>query len=228
MSLERRLAREIAARLSRACETRGRAALLVSGGRALVRLFEELRTQVLDWSCVSIALADECWVHPADPQSNERIVRQVLLRKNAAAARFVGLKNAAPSPLLGAEAAWQALASVPRPFDVTVLGMGDDGDTASLLPGSPNLPKALDPSAAGACVAMWARSAPHARLSLNLSALLDSRQIWILISGEEKLRTYRTACSSDCVEEMPIRAILHQERTPVQVIWGAAAAAQVF
>jgi 6-phosphogluconolactonase len=225
MSLERRLAREIATRLSRACVTRGRAALLVSGGRSLIRLFEELRTQVLDWSRVCIALADECWVHPEDPQSNERVVREVLLRENAAAAQFVGLKNSAPSPVLGADAAWEALAKVPRPFDVTVLGMGDDGHTASLFPGAPNLPQALDRSAAGACVAMWSRSAPHARLSLNLSALLDSRQIWILILGEEKLRAYRTACSSDSVEEMPIRGILYQERTPVEVIWGAAGAA---
>ena len=76
------------------------------------------------------------------------------------------------------------MARVPRPFDVTVLGMGDDGHTASLFPHSPNLHAALDPSAAAGCVGMRAPTEPHARLSLNLAALLDSRQVYILILGD--------------------------------------------
>jgi 6-phosphogluconolactonase len=215
------LAAVIAARLTRATASRRRASLVVSGGHSPIRLFGELRKQELDWDRVVIALADERWVDPADPGSNERLVREGLLREKAAAARLIGLKNSATSPLLGADAAWKGLAEVPRPFDVTVLGMGSDGHTASLFPGSPGLRSALDPSAPAACVAMWSPTAPHARLSLNLSALLDSRHVSVLILGEQKLRTYGKACSGSSVEEMPIRGILHQPRVPVDVFWAA-------
>lgn len=213
------IAGDIAALLTRAVAARGVASLVVSGGHSPTKLFERLRGQAVDWTRVCVALADERWVEPADPASNERLVREVLLRDQAAAARFQGLKNAAPSPDLGAVAAWETFARVPRPFDMTVLGMGDDGHTASLFPGSPNLRSALNPAAAAGCVGMWAPTPPHPRLSLNLSALLDSRRIAILISGEAKWRTYRAAAQNGAIEEMPVRAVLRQQRTPVEVIW---------
>jgi 6-phosphogluconolactonase len=218
-ALSRRLASDIAAQLTRAIALRGTASLVVSGGRSPIKLFEQLRVQTLDWGRVCVALADERWVEPTDAGSNERLVREELLRDNAAAARFSGLKNAAPSPDLGAVSAWETFARVPRPFDMTVLGMGDDGHTASLFPGSPNLRSALNPAAAAGCVGMWAPVAPQPRLSLNLSALLDSRRLVILINGEAKLATYRAACESGAVEDMPVRAVLRQQRTPVEVTW---------
>jgi len=218
-ALSRALAGEIAAQLTDAIAKRGLASLVVSGGRSPVKMFERLCMQPLDWSRVCIALADERWVDPADADSNERLVRDVLLRERAAAARFSGLKNAAPSPDLGAVSAWETFARVPRPFDMTVLGMGDDGHTASLFPQSPNLRSALNPAAVAGCVGMWAPVAPQPRLSLNLSALLDSRRVVILIAGEAKWRTYLKACEDGAVEEMPVRAVLRQQRTPVEVLW---------
>ena len=213
------VASDMAAQLARAITARGQAGLLVSGGHSPARLFEQLRTRVLDWSRVSIALVDERWVEPTDPGSNERMVREALLRDGAAAARFFGLKNTAPSPDLGAAAAWNASARMPRPVEITVLGMGDDGHTASFFPGSPNLKSALDLEAPEGCIGMWSPSAPRERLSLNLSALLDSRRILIFILGEAKLRTYAAACGPGRVEEMPVRAVLRQQRVPVEVVW---------
>ncbi len=218
-ALARELAGEIAADLARAIASRGRASLIVSGGRTPARLFESLRSQELDWSRVRIGLADERWVAPEDAASNERLVRETLLAGRPAAAGFTGMKNGAPTPDRGAVAAWESFARVPRPFDVLLLGMGDDGHTASLFPGSPNLAAALDPATAAGCVAMWAPVAPQPRMSLNLAALLDSRRILILIAGEAKWRTYRTAAGPGAVEEMPVRALLRQRRTPVEVAW---------
>ena len=218
-TLSRELATLIAGNLTAAVGARGLASLVVSGGRSPVRLFEILRTQPLDWDRVCVALADERWVSPEDPGSNERLVRDFLLKDHAASARFLGLKNGAPTPDLGAVSAWETFARVPRPFDAVILGMGDDGHTASLFPRSPNLPNALNQAAAAACVGMWAPVAPHPRLSLNLSALLDSRRVVVLIAGESKWRTYAAACSPGPVEDMPIRAVLRQARTPVDVMW---------
>lgn len=218
-TLADQLARTMAVSLEKAIAQRGRASLVVSGGNSPVKLFERLRVHPLDWSRVTVALADERWVDPPDPASNETLVRGVLLRDRAAAARFVGLKNAAPSPELGAASAWEAYASVPRPFDATVLGMGDDGHTASLFPHSPRLRDALDREAAPGCVAMRSPTPPQARMSLSLSALLDSRRIYLLILGEAKWRTLNEALGPGPIEEMPVRAVLREEHTPVEVVW---------
>jgi 6-phosphogluconolactonase len=217
VSLE--LAARITATLTAAIASRGVASLVVSGGRSPVRLFELLRAQPLDWSRVCIALADERWVDPADAASNEKLVRDVLLKDRASAARFLGLKNGAPTPDLGAVSAWETFARVPRPFDAVLLGMGDDGHTASLFPGSPNLPSALNERAVAGCVGMWSPVPPQPRLSLNLTALLDSRRVVVLITGESKWRTFAVACSPGPVQDMPIRAVLRQSRTPVDVMW---------
>jgi 6-phosphogluconolactonase len=213
------LAGAIAANLSAAIAQRGLASLVVSGGNSPKQLFQALRKRPLDWSRVRVALADERWVEPADAGSNEKLVRDNLLRDGAAQARFTGLKNAAASPELGAASAWETFAGVPRPFDVTVLGMGDDGHTASLFPRSPSLRAALDPDAPAGCVGMRAPTEPHERLSLNLAALLGSRLVYILLLGEPKLETFTAASGPGPVEEMPVRAVLRQDRTPVEVVW---------
>jgi 6-phosphogluconolactonase len=218
-TLSRELASRITAILGAAIAARGLASLVVSGGRSPQRLFEILHSQPLDWSRVCIALADERWVPPEDEASNEHLVRSSLLKGGAAAARLHGLKNGAPTPDLGAVSAWETFARVPRPFDAVILGMGDDGHTASLFPGSPNLPSALNPAAAAGCVGMWSPVPPKARLSLNLTALLDSRRITLLITGDSKWRTLCAAREPGPEQDMPIRAVLRQSRTPVEVMW---------
>jgi 6-phosphogluconolactonase len=218
-ALSLKLAGQVSAGLSAAIAARGSASLVVSGGKSPTKLFEHLRAQALDWSRVCVALADERWVDPTDASSNEKFVRDVLLKEHASAAKFIGLKNAAPTPDVGAVAAWETFARVPRPFDMVILGMGDDGHTASLFPASPNLANALNPNAVAGCVGMWSPIAPQARLRLNLSALLDSRRIVILINGAQKWSTFTTASESGSIADMPIRAVLRQTRTPVEVMW---------
>src|SRR5580698_518432 len=88
------LAADVAQTLARAIDARGEASLIVSGGKTPIPFFERLRAQSIEWRRVCVALADERWVEPADPGSNERMVREVLLKDRAAEARFSGLKNA--------------------------------------------------------------------------------------------------------------------------------------
>ena len=218
-ALARALAGELKVDLEEAIGARKQASLVVSGGRTPARLFEHLHAEKVDWPKVWITLADERWVEPTADASNERMVREKLLIGAASDARFVGLKNPAPTPEAGADWAWRALSRVPRPFDVVVLGIGDDGHTASLFPGSLALSRALDASAPPGCVAVNALATPHARVSLNLAALLDARRIVIHIEGESKWQVYQRARVPGSAAELPVRAVLHQKEVPVDVFW---------
>jgi 6-phosphogluconolactonase len=218
-ALARALAGEIQVDLQEAIAARGHASLVVSGGRTPVTLFHQLATEKLSWAKVSITLADERWVDLQDADNNERLVRAELIRERAAIAQFHGLKNTAATPQAGADWAWRSLARIARPFDVVVLGMGDDGHTASLFPDSPHLAEALDTSRPPGCVAMQAPVKPQARLSLNLSALLDTRRIILHIQGETKWAVYQAAKAHGPVARLPVRAVLHQQEVPLDVFW---------
>jgi len=214
-----RLSERIAEGLRAALTVRGAASLIVSGGKTPQALFQRLARAPLDWGQVWIGLADERWVGTGEAASNERFVREHLLVSEAAAARFIGMKNAAADPVLGAASTWNAYKRIPRPFDFVLLGMGDDGHTASLFPGSPALQSALDLHSAPACVAMVAPVDPCSRLSLNLPALTDTREIIIASTGESKWRVFRAACAAGSELEYPVRAILRQDRAPVDFFW---------
>lgn len=219
VALAHALSGEIKVDLEEAIAVRGTASLVVSGGRTPTRLFEQLRTEVLDWSKVWITLADERWVETTSAASNEKFVRETLLTGLAGSAHFVGLKNPAPAPEAGADWATRALTRVPHPFDVVLLGMGEDGHTASLFPGSLALNKALDRSVAPRCIAINALRAPHARLSLNLSALLDARRVILHIEGAAKWQVYQRAKTPGPVAELPVRSVLQQKEVPTDVYW---------
>jgi 6-phosphogluconolactonase len=195
------------------------ASLAVPGGRTPVALFERLSGAELDWDDVWITLTDERWVDATSSSSNEKLVRDHLLREAAAEANFVGLKNASAEAHAGARLSWSSVAELPRPFDFMLLGMGDDGHVASLFPDSPGLAVALDPSQPPGCVAMTAPEPPRARLSLNLRALLDSRRIAVLIVGDAKWATYERARVRGPAVDMPVRALLQQQNVPVSVYW---------
>ncbi len=195
------------------------ASLVVPGGHTPTPLFDRLSEAELDWPNAWVTLTDERWVDAQSSASNERLVRDHLLRNAAEHANFVGLKNAQPDPHAGASASWSAVAELPRPFDFVLLGMGDDGHIASLFPDSPGLAAAMDLTAAPGCVGMTAPSSPRARLSLNLRALLDSRRIALLIVGQAKWATYERARARGPAVDMPVRALLAQQNVPLSIYW---------
>jgi 6-phosphogluconolactonase len=213
------LAQDIAQALREALDLRSSASLAVPGGRTPVGLFERLSRATLEWRRVRVTLTDERWVDAASADSNEQLVRAHLLKHAAAAATLTGLKNSALDPQVGAAASWQGLTSLSRPFDFVLLGMGDDGHFASLFPHARELAAALDPNGPPGCVAMRAPVPPHQRLSLNLSALLDARRIGLLIVGDTKRAVIERSQSDGPAVDLPVRALLRQERVPVTVYW---------
>lgn len=198
----RALADLLAERLDSAVRARGQAALVVSGGSSPVAMFHALREKDLPWSSVTVLPSDERDVPAGHPDRNDAMIQRELLSGPAAAARLVSLLP--PGDL-------------PKRFDAVVLGMGADGHTASLFPGSPQLRSALTsehPLEKLELPQMGTR-----RVSLTPSALLDTASLSLLFFGEEKRRVYETAREGQDAEALPLRVILNQNRVPVTVFW---------
>lgn len=217
--LAKELADEVARFLTEAIRHRNKASLVVSGGSTPKPLFNHLSQKKIDWRKVTITLADERWVDPSNPESNEYLVRSQLLLSEAAAATFIGLKNEAPTPYDGEEQCNARLEAIGSPFDLVILGMGGDGHTASLFPQAERLPEAVNMHSRRKCTAITPPEAPHERMTMTLPALLDSRRIIVHITGEDKKQILDKAIAEGAAEDMPIRYILRQQKTPVHIFW---------
>jgi 6-phosphogluconolactonase len=219
-ALDQQLANTIANELKQAIAQRGSAGLAVSGGRTPAGMFKALRNNDLDWSRVMITLVDERWVQPDHADSNERLTRDNLLQDAAAAATFISLVNQADTPHVALADIEARLASMPNPIDVVILGMGDDGHTASLFPNAAELEQACASSALLAAVTPPV--APHQRITLTLSTIVKSPKVIVHITGEGKKTLLQDAMSADVAltEQYPIRRVLDQVAA-ADVFWAA-------
>lgn len=217
-SLSAALADSSARCLADALSQRRRAALVVPGGRTPAPWFQRLREAELEWSRIDVTLSDERWVEPTESASNEALVRRELLQGRAAAARFTGLKTTAATAADGAAAAWQQLEAIARPFDLVVLGMGEDGHFASLFPDDPASSAGLSPATTPGCVAVQAPAEPRERLSLNLCALLQCRRLALLVTGEHKWSLLEQQQQGGA-SPLPVRTLLRQQVAPLSIWW---------
>ncbi len=215
------LANVISERLEAAIQQRGQASFVTSGGSTPSALYDVLRNAPVAWDKVFVTTSDERWVPLGGEGSNEKLVRDHLLQGKAATAHFIGLRTSHETPALAQAETHQRLSELPRPYDVTLVGMGPDSHTASLYPHAPGLAEAMDlrRDALTAAVNPVEAAGSNLRLSLSLKALLDSRLIVILMRGDEKLAVYRNALAGTDAIEAPVRALIHQTTTPVEVWW---------
>ena len=215
------LTAHIVKELQKAINKKGHASIAVSGGKTPIPLFKLLSQQDLDWHNVFITLVDDRWVDDTDDASNEKLVLTYLLQNKAKLANFVGLKNSCDNPFDGAEITDKILNKIPMPFDVLILGMGEDGHTASLFPGAANLMAGLDMKSGRKVVGMTPLTAPLDRITLTLPTILDSQNIYLHLVGESKMQVLEQAEKGDDINQMPIRAILQQNKVNVIGFWTA-------
>lgn len=217
--LAQALADAVAENLNAGLDERGEASLAVSGGSTPKRFFEVLGARDdIDWAGVTVTLVDERWVDESSDRSNARLVKENLLTGSAAAAKFVPLYAGTEEPdAAGIAQANGAVAQVPVPFDAVILGMGNDGHTASFFPGGDALQEALN--AEGPVVAIRAPGAGEPRVTFTLPRLLQTRVLYLHIEGEEKAQVLDKALETGPVETMPVRAVLSQSHIPVSLYW---------
>ncbi len=214
-----KLASDIAEKLSRRIAENGRALLLVSGGSTPLVLFKHLSEKEIDWSKVVISLADERWVDASHCDSNEKLVKENLLRSKAAAATFLSLTSGHDSPVEGEAVVNERLRKLIEDegysIDVLVLGMGEDGHTASLFPRAKQLDQALDLAQQQYCVAITREDLTPPRLSLTAAFLLSAESLFLHIEGEKKKAVLESAMnrkdheSGQDNQALPIAVILN-------------------
>jgi 6-phosphogluconolactonase len=160
----------------------GRATLAVSGGKSPAGFFRHLAKTPLAWSRIDITLVDDRWVPADDAASNAGLLRETLLRDAAAASNFQPIVDTTRTPQ--AMAAFLNGSSGIAPPDVVILGMGEDGHTASLFADAPQWGYAT--TTLDRFVITEPASAPHLRIGLSLHALRRAPVTFLQISGEKK------------------------------------------
>lgn len=214
-ALDEALAAHIAQRLGADIEERGAASLAVSGGSTPKGLFAVLSRLALPWQKVWITLVDERWVGPDSIDSNERLVRENLLQNAAAVANFIGLKGSTSEAAAGLPEITKRMAAMPLPFSCVVLGMGDDGHTASWFPQASNLDELIDPDGEALLGTCDPVTAPHQRITFTLPAVLQSGDIVLHITGAKKREVLAQAPD----KQYPIAAITEQNSNPASIWW---------
>lgn len=207
---------EIAAKLQAGIEQNGRASLLVSGGSTPRPMFDKLSQIDIAWDKVDIALVDDRWVALDDAASNEKMANEALLINKAAKANFVGMKTESADAFAAVEAVTAKLSNITQPFDVVILGMGEDGHTASIFPCCAQLDEALTTSAP--IMATEPTTAPHQRMTWTKSALLNSKQLYLHLVGESKEAVLNQVIETGDVKLAPICAFLNQSDVPMSVM----------
>lgn len=215
--LNTRLAKQIQRHLEHAIEQRGQAYFVVSGGKTPIELFRVLSFTKLPWEKVTITLADERCVAATNSERNEQLVKDYLLQNQAQQAQFISLFDETISLRKNLENTVRLFTTLPT-FDVVLLGMGEDGHTASLFPCSKEVNEGLDEHAAPVLL-VAPKTAPYQRMSLSKKRLLDSRIIFLHLVGEKKQAAFNQALADKDPVVMPVRAFIHEKNTNVHVMY---------
>lgn len=198
------MARLVVQALKQALDQQGHASLAVSGGRSPAAFFRHLDQADLDWSRVTLTLADERWVPMEDPQSNAGLVRRCMPGVFTRA-RWIPLYRGN-----GLEADAEAVSNevgAVLPLDVLVLGVGPDGHTASLFPGEANIDALLQDDATALCVAVPPQGERLPRLSMTGAVLQHARLRLLQVNGTGKRQVIAEAFTAE-PQHMPIAAFL--------------------
>jgi 6-phosphogluconolactonase len=156
----------------------GSRTLVLAGGNTPRQCYELLARLEVNWGRVTVLFGDERCVPPDHPDSNYRLAREALLDKVAPATVHRMAGELGPDE---AAAEYSRIVEGLAPLDVVVLGIGEDGHTASLFPGHPEM------NAKGWAVGVRnSPKPPPERVTLTLEALRGARRVIILATGAGK------------------------------------------
>jgi 6-phosphogluconolactonase len=159
----------------------------------------------INWSKVTVTLVDDRFVDKSHKDSNEKLVFEELMINNAKDINFISLCNS-PEEVL----------NINRSFDIMLLGMGEDGHFASLFPSMiQTKPNYFDPLCKPEIIYTEPMGDPkHKRVTMNLSMILKSKKIILLVSNQKKLDLINKARTN---RNLPIHFLLNQKEVDVDI-----------
>ena len=185
----------IQSRLKQELAVKERVLFVASGGKSPVQFFNLLSDRDLAWERVMVSLSDERCVPANHPESNEKLVRDHMLKNKAFVAGFISPDDNALAALM--------------PAACTLLGMGEDGHFASLFPDSDQLKQGLTSNSQVLKVAT--PSSEFERISMTLPTLLNSKDIVLLVFGEKKKQVLENS------QGLPIERLL--KAADIKIFW---------
>jgi 6-phosphogluconolactonase len=202
--------------LTKSLEERTLVRVALSGGQSPLPVYDALaKSKNIPWSRVRLFLVDERYVPANSNDSNQKAIRLHLTDHLKSLRDFYVYNTREPKEKLVHQYE-EVLKLQDSPlFDLVILGMGEDGHTASLFPSSPALleEKRLITTA-------FAPVEPHERITLTFPAILDSRKIIVLVKGAKKERILDRALSGRASEEeLPLAKIL--DHSDIEVYFNA-------
>ena len=217
MQLAITLGNEICQRLTSATQKKSTASLVVSGGSTPKSLFEYLSSQDIAWDKVKITLADERCVSADDAANNGKMVQQLLLKNKADKATFISLYDEMIDKEKALEKARYKLNQIDLPYDVVILGMGNDGHTASIFPKASNCSEALDLSNSENSMLVDPITTSPLRITQTRRQLLNSDFLTLHFFGEDKRLLFNSIIAEDRANNYPISHFIYQNITPLYV-----------
>ncbi|MBK7644714.1 MAG: 6-phosphogluconolactonase [Planctomycetes bacterium] len=211
---------EVVARAQKALRARRRFTLALSGGSTPKRLYESLVGAEIDWARTQVFFGDERCVPPDHADSNYRMAREALLSKVAIPEKNVHrVRSEDADPERAAKAYEQDLQSFfkLRPgelpvFDLCLMGMGPDGHTASLFPGTSALAEEVR-----LAVAPFVEKLNSWRVTLTAPVFNHARSVLFLVAGEDKAQALQGVLESERpAAELPSKLI---KPTAGELLW---------
>jgi 6-phosphogluconolactonase len=211
--------------LGEAVIANGRAAFAGPGGSTPSPIYARLAKADIGWSNIAVTLVDERYVPESSPESNARLIRDVLLQDKAAAATFIPLYTPEVTvdraAAVAAHALFDATGGKDGRFDAVLLGMGEDGHICSMFPNSPTLKTLLSPA-----IKPTVLGVPHGRdgsaptlerISINLPWLMKAERVILGLKGAAKREVFEMEAEGDPAIQ-PIAAML-ANHVPLEVVW---------
>ena len=185
----------ISDKLNSSIENKGSGSLVVSGGSSPICIYEELSNIDLSWSKVFLTLVDDRLVEPDHKDSNQKLLHNHLIKNKAKNINFYPLTEN-----------FLSNTEFKKPFDVTLIGMGEDGHFASLFPDMINQYEAFDINASPKILTTPPKGNPLIpRITMNLSLIMESLNIILLVKGKAKQNIFEKAKQE---QKLPIHHLI--------------------